>query len=178
LDDKISDEDVKSFVRFRDRNAVTKIVMAIVTLGAFASLTGLVLLMRWWYGAIGDDVIGNRNRSCQLTDLSAVSNGSGTSAILRDANCPDGRTSYYVVFIHRAGVPNRNENLVLQYEPGFKHGVLSPAPRLAWSGNSSLKIQAQGYAEHIVKQQPNIEKIRITYSLRKGNLWDLLTSCC
>jgi hypothetical protein len=172
--------DVKSFARFRDWNAVTKIVMAIVVaiaaLGVSASLAGFVLLIRWWYGATGDDVIGNGNRSCELRDLSAISNGAGTFATLREANCPDGRTFYYTVFVHQAGVPNKDENLVLQYEPGTKHWVTSPPPRLAWSSTSSLNVLAQGYAEEIVKQQPNIGGIRITYSLRRGNLWDFLTS--
>jgi hypothetical protein len=174
--DRKGSADVTSFVHVRDWNAVTKIVMAIVTLGAFASLAGLVLLIRWWYGATGDDVIGNGNGSCQLTNLSAVSNGVGTFAVLQEANCPDSRTSYYTVFIHKGGVPNTVENLVLQYEPGAKHWVTSPAPRLAWSSTSSLNVLAQGYAEEIVKQQPNLGGIRITYSLRRENLWDFLRS--
>jgi len=150
----------------------TKTMVAFATLAGFAILASAILLLRFWYLSVQDDVVGTQtgpHNACNLRDSMPVLNrASGYVAVVRIADCPGPLTqgtTYYVTFVHAANVESSAANLVFQYEPA-QHGysyLLSPPPRLFWRNRSLLEVKASGI--WIIKKQiPDIYGITILYT--------------
>jgi hypothetical protein len=97
-----------------------------------------------------DDVVGDqhgKSTSCQLKEIRALPNGTGSVAVLRYANCPgpmEQGNEYYVVFVKPIGGVYNSQNLVLQYEPGYVGNREAPPPKLEWQTPSLLRITNTG----------------------------------
>jgi hypothetical protein len=110
-------------------------------------------------------------------DHPPVVNGSGYIAVVREANCPADfaqGTVYYVLFVHKLGVPNTVDNLVLQYEPGypgFPGYDVSPPPVAHWSTELHLDISAPGILLGVQTHRTRIRDISISYSIGKVRWW-------
>jgi hypothetical protein len=93
---------------------------------------------------------------------------------VREANCPGlfaQGTGFFVVFVHKAREANSEQNLVLQYAPGFQDEpgirgpVMSPPPSVSWLTSDTLKISETGAIDVLVKKREHVDGINIEYAI-------------
>jgi hypothetical protein len=164
--------------------AVGTILGGSVVIAASIAVVGICLLVRWILTGPPIDVVGNANgasQTCQLKDLRAFPNHQGDVAVLREANCPGALaqgSAYFVVFVHKGHEPNARQNIAFQFEPGFQGQLMSPAPTVVWTGDSSLEITELGVIEEVVIQRECVEGTRVKYLVGRVQARDARPTPC
>ena len=112
---------------------------------------------------VGDDLGAG---PCQTQEILKVPNRYGESAYVRNTACygeHDVLVTFFV-FVHRAGIKNSRENLVLRYRPTPPYS--DTAPRIRWISKTVLSITtASDAVDDITASQKSMDGIVVRSDL-------------